>query len=143
MIVRSNGTVTYVGKDMAYQFWKLGLLGHDFHYRPFAHPARRRVPVGHDQRPGAGRTPHPAVRRRRAPPYNVIDVRQAYLQKLLKQALATAGHPVEAAHHTHFAYEMVALSHATARALGFAPPPDSDDAKRSRSSRCRAARASA
>ena len=36
MIVRSNGTVTYVGKDIAYQFWKFGLLGLDFHYRPFA-----------------------------------------------------------------------------------------------------------
>ena len=36
VIVRSNGTVTYVGKDIAYQFWKMGLLGKDFHYREFA-----------------------------------------------------------------------------------------------------------
>jgi arginyl-tRNA synthetase len=36
VIVRSNGTVTYVGKDMAYQLWKSGLLGQDFHYRRFA-----------------------------------------------------------------------------------------------------------
>ncbi len=34
MIVRSNGTVTYVGKDIAYQLWKFGLLGKDFYYRP-------------------------------------------------------------------------------------------------------------
>ena len=68
VIVRSNGTVTYVGKDMAYQFWKLGLLGYDFHYRPFAHTARRQRPVGDDQRPGAGPDAAPGVRRRRAPP---------------------------------------------------------------------------
>jgi arginyl-tRNA synthetase len=62
--------------------------------------------------------------------YNVIDVRQSYLQKLLKQALAAIGHPAEADKLTHFSYEMVALSHETARQLGFAPPPDSDDARR-------------
>ena len=32
IIVRSNGTVTYVGKDIAYQLWKFGLLGKDFFY---------------------------------------------------------------------------------------------------------------
>ena len=129
VIVRSNGTVTYVGKDMAYQFWKLGLLGFDFHYRTFA-----RRPDG---RPLWATTSDAAVAESPHPPfgaadvtYNVIDVRQAYLQKLLKQALAAAGHPAEAARHTHFAYEMVALSHATARTLGFAPPPDSEDARK-------------
>jgi arginyl-tRNA synthetase len=60
----------------------------------------------------------------------VIDVRQSYLQKLLKQALATMGHTAQAERSIHFSYEMVALSHATARELGFAPPPDSEDAKR-------------
>ena len=62
--------------------------------------------------------------------YNVIDVRQSYLQKLLKQALIAVGHPEGAERSHHFSYEMVALSHATARELGFAPPPDSEDAKR-------------
>jgi arginyl-tRNA synthetase len=62
--------------------------------------------------------------------YNVIDVRQAYLQKLLKQALIAVGHPEGAQRSHHFSYEMVALSHATARALGHAPPPDSEEAKR-------------
>ena len=62
--------------------------------------------------------------------YNVIDVRQSYLQKLLKQALSAIGHPQEADRLTHFSYEMVALSHATAKELGFAPDPDSEDAKK-------------
>ena len=60
----------------------------------------------------------------------MIDVRQSYLQKLLKQALVAAGHPEGAERSHHFSYEMVALSHATARELGFAPAPDSEDAKR-------------
>ena len=50
--------------------------------------------------------------------YNVIDVRQSYLQKLLKQALIAVGHPEGAERSHHFSYEMVALSHATARELG-------------------------
>ena len=35
VIVRSNNTVTYVGKDIAYQLWKFGLLGKDFYYLPW------------------------------------------------------------------------------------------------------------
>ena len=129
VIVRSNGTVTYVGKDMAYQFWKLGLLGYDFHYRRFATRLDGATLWATTSDPALAESPHPPFGAARAT-VNVIDVRQAYLQKLLKQALATAGHPVEAANHTHYAYEMVALSHATARALGFAPPPESEEAKR-------------
>ena len=113
VIVRSNGTVTYVGKDIANQFWKFGLLGRDFHYRVFE---------TRDGRPLWATTSAPTRRGRRRPPfgraaavYNVIDSRQAYLQQLLKQALATMGFAEQAAQSTHFAYEMVALSHATAR----------------------------
>jgi arginyl-tRNA synthetase len=126
VIVRSNGVVTYVGKDIAYQFWKLGLLGRDFNYRVF------------ESRPsGALWATSTAKGEAEHPPfggaayvYNVIDVRQSYLQKLLKQALMNVGHPEGAERSHHFSYEMVALSHATARELGHAPPPDSDEAKR-------------
>jgi arginyl-tRNA synthetase len=52
--------------------------------------------------------------------YNVIDSRQAYLQELLRQSLGTMGFTEQAAQSTHYSYEMVALSHATARALGYA-----------------------
>jgi arginyl-tRNA synthetase len=126
VIVRSNGVVTYVGKDIAYQFWKLGLLGRDFHYRVFAE--RKHAPLWATSSSG-GRNDHPLFGGA-AYVYNVIDVRQSYLQKLLKQALIAVGHPEGAERSHHFSYEMVALSHATARELGHAPPPDSDDAKR-------------
>jgi arginyl-tRNA synthetase len=120
VIVRSNGTVTYVGKDMAYQFWKFGVLGCDFHYRIFGSRP--------DGRPlwATSSTPTPDQSRPDRPAfghagtvYNVIDVRQSYLQKLLKQALAAIGRSQEAERSIHFAYEMVALSHATARQLGY------------------------
>ena len=116
VIVRSDGTVTYVGKDMAYQLWKFGLLGKDFHYRIFEeHPA-----------PLWSTTSDPAAAISNAPAFgraawvcNVIDTRQSYLQKLLKQALAVLGYQEQAAHSIHYSYEMVALSHATARELGY------------------------
>ena len=123
VIVRSNGTATYVAKDIAYQFWKFGLLGCDFHYAP--HGTQR---SGHplwtttSAAPGGngGSTPPPSVRFGGASSvYNVIDTRQSYLQQLLAQALATAGRPEEAARSTHVSYEMVALSLRTAEALGF------------------------
>ena len=129
VIVRSNGTVTYVGKDMAYQFWKSGILGRDFHYRRFAARLNGDTLWATTTDAAAAAAAHPRFGGARAT-YNVIDVRQSYLQKLLKQALVAVGHPAEADRLTHFSYEMVALSHPTARELGFAPPPDSEAAKR-------------
>jgi arginyl-tRNA synthetase len=143
VIVRSNGTVTYVGKDMAYQFWKFGVLGKDFHYRVFTNdglrpwtpaagasswdPASAGLTARHavwatstDPTPDDVR--HPAFGGAGAV-FNVIDVRQSYLQKLLKQALLAIGHPVEAERSVHFSYEMVALTHDTARQLGYTLSP--------------------
>jgi arginyl-tRNA synthetase len=116
VIVRSNGTVTYVGKDIANQFWKFGLLGRDFYYRIFARRHERPLWATSSDPGSAQGTPSFG---RAAAVYNVIDSRQAYLQQLLKQALAAMGFAREADRSTHFSYEMVALSHATARALGY------------------------
>jgi arginyl-tRNA synthetase len=129
VIVRSNGTVVYVGKDMAYQFWKSGLLGKDFLYRKFATRMDGGALWATTSNPADADSTHPSFGAAAAT-FNVIDVRQAYLQKLLKQALRAIGHAQEADRLTHFSYEMVALSHATAKELGFAPDPDSEDAKK-------------
>ena len=125
VIVRSDGTVTYVGKDMAYQLWKFGLLGRDFHYRVFTRQA--------DGRPLWSTTSDPASAAADAPPFgraswvcNVIDTRQSYLQKLVKQALAALGYHQQADHSIHYSYEMVALSHSTARELGYDTSADAD-----------------
>src|SRR5207244_4342971 len=101
VIVRSNGVVTYVGKDIAYQFWKLGLLGKDFHYRVFE--TRPHGPLWATCSSG-GDSDHPMFGGA-AYVYNVIDVRQSYLQKLLKQALVAVGHPEGSERSHHFSYE--------------------------------------
>jgi len=124
VIVRSDGTVTYVGKDIAYQYWKLGLLGKDFHYRPFATRLAGDTLWATTSTPGADRADRTAFGRAHAV-YNVIDTRQSYLQKLLKQALWTLGHRDEAERSTHFSYEMVALTHKTARELGYSGQDES------------------
>jgi arginyl-tRNA synthetase len=116
VIVRSNGVVTYVGKDIANQFWKFGLLGRDFHYRRFlTQPGG--APLWSTTSDAGEPSAPPFGRAGRI--YNVIDSRQMYLQALLSQALRTLGHPKEADNSIHFSYEMVALSHATARELGY------------------------
>lgn len=128
VIVRSNGTVTYVGKDIAYQLWKFGLLGRDFHYRRFDAPQPSGRALWTTSSGPAGSGPGgPAPRfGRAAAVYNVIDTRQSYLQRLLAQALTALDHPAEAERSVHFSYEMVALSRNTARALGHADPEDED-----------------
>ena len=116
VIVRSNGTVTYVGKDIANQFWKFGLLDRDFYYRIFE-KRDGQVLWATTSKPGEAqglpKFGHAAA------VFNVIDSRQSYLQQLLRQALGTMGFKEQAEASTHFSYEMVALSHATARALGY------------------------
>ncbi len=126
VIVRSNGVVTYVGKDIANQFWKFGLLGRDFHYRRFAVQADRRPLWATTSTPGEAGAPSFGHAERI---YNVIDSRQMYLQALLGQALRTLGYTREAEHSIHFSYEMVALSHATARELGY-PEPEPGEARK-------------
>jgi arginyl-tRNA synthetase len=124
VIVRSNGVVTYVGKDIANQFWKFGLLGRDFHYHRFAEQPGGHVLWATTSQEGetSGVPPFGGASRI----YNVIDSRQMYLQALLAQALRTLGHAAEAENSIHFSYEMVALSHATAEELGYPPDPEAE-----------------
>jgi arginyl-tRNA synthetase len=116
IIVRSNGTVTYTGKDIAYQLWKLGRLDRDFRYRLYRRDADGRevwTTTSGDGEPGA-----PPFGHARAV-YNVIDVGQSYPQRVVKAGVAALGHVEEAEGSHHLAYEKVVLSPATARALGY------------------------
>jgi arginyl-tRNA synthetase len=107
VIVRSNGTVTYVGKDIAYQLWKFGLLGKDFHYRVLTeYTDGKKVWVSTDRAAGAGA---PDFGRAQTV-YNVIDVRQSYLQDVVVAGLRALGFGEQAERSIHFSYEMVALS---------------------------------
>jgi arginyl-tRNA synthetase len=116
IIVRSDGTVTYVGKDIAYQLWKLGLLGLDFHYK--LHEPHGNHPLWiTTAEADSGVTPPGFGHARRV--YNVIDSRQAYLQNIVVQGLKALGFDEQAANSIHFSYEMVALTPACCDELGF------------------------
>jgi arginyl-tRNA synthetase len=124
VIVRSDGTVTYVGKDIAYQLWKFGLLGKDFYYRPFQTYADGRVlwittdtPTGSEHHFGGG-----------SQVYNVIDARQSYLQDVVVAGLRGLGYEQQAGRSVHFSYEMVALSPRCCADLGI--PLSEEDRKR-------------
>jgi len=115
VIVRSNGTVGYVGKDIAYHMWKFGLLGRDFGYRRFY-----RYPNGHDCWISTtdGERDHPHFGDV-AEIYNVIDARQSEAQNTVIEALRALGHDEAADRYTHFSYEMVALTPRCAAELGY------------------------
>ena len=114
VIVRSNGTITYVGKDIAYHLWKFGLLGKDFGYKPFFTYADRECWISAVK----GDEPHPHFGGAQAI-YNVIDTRQSDPQANVIQALRGMGYTEQADHYTHFSYEMVALTPRCAVELGY------------------------
>ena len=114
IIVRSNGTVTYTGKDIAYQLWKLGKLGLDFNYKLF-----RKYNDGHvlwvtKTEPGGERPVFGGGVR----VYNVIDSRQSYPQEIVARGVASVVPEVGRDASVHFSYEMVALSPAACEELG-------------------------
>jgi arginyl-tRNA synthetase len=115
IIVRSNGTVTYVGKDIAYHLWKFGLLpGKSFGYRKFHHYKTHTCWISAmKSEPG-----HPHFGGAKAI-YNVIDSRQADPQNNVIEALRGMGYTDAADHYTHFSYEMVALTPRCAQELGY------------------------
>jgi arginyl-tRNA synthetase len=114
VIVRSNGTVTYVGKDIAYHLWKFGLLGRDFGYKPFFQYSQHECWISTEH----GVEPHPHFGGAQAI-YNVIDSRQSDPQANVIQALRGMGHTEQADRYTHFSYEMVALTPRCAVDLGY------------------------
>jgi arginyl-tRNA synthetase len=125
VIIRSNGTVTYVGKDIAYHLWKFGLLGRDFGYRRFyTYPDGHQVWISAE----SGEPDHPHFGGVNAI-YNVIDSRQTDPQNNVIEALRGLGYTAQAENYHHFSYEMVALTPGCARELGY--EVSAEDSKRS------------
>jgi arginyl-tRNA synthetase len=122
IIVRSNGIVTYVGKDIAYQLWKFGLLGKDFHYKRWLDaPPNETVWTTTTDRddPAAPHFGEPAAR-----VYNVIDTRQSYLQDVVAQGLRGLGHGQAAANSIHLSYSFVVLTPRCAAEMGYELSPE-------------------
>jgi arginyl-tRNA synthetase len=114
IIIRSNGTVTYVGKDIAYHLWKFGLLGKDFGYAKFHEYPTHTCWISTMH----GEEPHPSFGHANAI-YNVIDSRQDDPQAQVKEALRGMGYEAEADRYTHLNYAMVALTPRCATELGY------------------------
>jgi arginyl-tRNA synthetase len=122
IIVRSNGTVTYVGKDIAYQLWKFGLLGKDFNYRKWPNvPEDETVWATTTSKsdPAAPHFAEPAVA-----VYNVIDTRQSYVQDVVAEALRRLGHAEAADKSIHLSYAFVVLTPRCAAELGYELTPE-------------------
>jgi arginyl-tRNA synthetase len=122
IIVRSNGTVTYVGKDIAYQLWKFGLLGKDFNYRKWpGAPEGETVwaTTAFKSDPAAPHFAEPAVA-----VYNVIDTRQSYVQDIVAEALRRLGHTQAADRSIHLSYAFVVLTPRCAGEMGYELSPE-------------------
>jgi len=126
IIVRSNGTVTYVGKDIAYQLWKFGLLGKDFHYAKWPKAPKGEEVWATTSGPSDPNAPPFGAPAKKV--YNVIDTRQAYLQDVVAQGLRSLGHVDAAKNSIHLSYEIVALTPRCAAEMGYELSPD--DAKK-------------
>jgi arginyl-tRNA synthetase len=128
IIVRSSGTVTYVGKDIAYHLWKFGLLGRDFYYRRFhKHPDGHEAWITSSEPGGSADTGAPAFGHANQV-FNVIDSRQAYPQQVVVAGLRALGRTEQADNLKHFAYNVVALTPRCAQELGYEIP--AEDAKK-------------
>ncbi len=126
VIVRSDGTVVYTGKDIAYQLWKFGLLGKDFYYKPLQTYSDGRVLWVTTDKPQPAEGVPQFGRGSRV--YNVIDSRQSYLQDVVAQGLRGLGYLEQADRSVHFSYEMVALTPRCCADLGI--PLSEEDRKR-------------
>ncbi len=115
IIIRSNNTSTYIAKDLAYTFWKFGLLNQDFSYvKTDLYPDKELYSTDSIKgKPNNSFGKADIV-------FNVIDYRQSYLQNIIKQVIES----IDKFKNTdksfnHFGYEMVALSHNCVKELGF------------------------
>jgi arginyl-tRNA synthetase len=122
VIVRSDQTVTYVGKDIAYQLWKFGLLDKDFNYEPFIEDGDKTIWITttnpSEDTPEFGKG---------TLVYNVIDTRQSYLQQVVIQGLKSLQYTQQAEKSIHFSYEMVALSPKSLKELDFKVSEEDQD----------------
>jgi arginyl-tRNA synthetase len=103
VLIRSDGTATYTGKDVIFQLWKFGLLKREFSYSKFMEQPNGKECFMTDRKGkkgGFGKATR-AI--------NVIGMEQAYPQKVIKEILLGMGYGKEAENSVHLAYEHVWL----------------------------------
>ena len=113
VIVRSNGTATYIAKDIPYAAWKLGLLEDPFNYEQYGkeQPSSQilwQTTLNNSNPVSQNFTGEKVV--------TVIDSRQARLQKIITSLMGKFKSIPDA--YVHLGYESVTLSSETAKTLG-------------------------
>ncbi|QUC65583.1 arginine--tRNA ligase [Nitrosopumilus sp. K4] len=113
VIVRSNGTATYIAKDIPYAAWKLGLVDDPFNYEKYEknQPSGRQLwqtTLNSSTEPKQNFSGQKVI--------TVIDSRQARLQKIITSLMAKFKSVDDA--YVHLGYESVTLSADTAKTLG-------------------------
>ncbi len=119
IIIRSNGTITYIGKDIAYTLWKIGHFTKDFFYTAFyKYEDEKTIYISEDKKTD---TDDKLMNNfgKADMVYNVIDTRQSYLQNIILQILNTLSNNTNSRNFSHFSYEMVALTQNCAKEMGF------------------------
>ena len=112
VIVRSNGTATYIAKDIPYAAWKLGLLEDPFSYKKYNsnQPESKTLwetTLDDSNQPSQNFTAQKVV--------TVIDSRQERLQKIITTLMEKFNSIPNS--YVHLGYESVTLSANTAKTL--------------------------
>ena len=116
IFVRSNGTVVYTAKDLAYHMWKFGILGKDFDY--VIEPAVGEFVYRTVTSTSGVASDRSASFGSASKIITVIDNRQEYPQEMVKYALQSIGYEEQYKNYNHLSYGVVNLSSATAKELG-------------------------
>lgn len=113
IIVKSNGVVTYTGKDIAYHLWKFNLLENGFKYKKWPADKQKKslFSTSQDGKESKNFGHADSV-------VNFIDIRQTFPQQVVKNCLEVLGYHKEADNFKHIAYGMVSLAPKAARDLG-------------------------
>jgi arginyl-tRNA synthetase len=115
VIVRSDGTATYIAKDIPYAAWKLGLVEDPFFYHKFADQWDESILWATTLNPNAGNLGHPTFNSGEKV-ITIIDSRQARLQRIIATVLSHL--QTNNDRYIHLAYEAMTLSADTAKSLG-------------------------
>jgi arginyl-tRNA synthetase len=104
VLVRSDGVATYTGKDIAFHFWKFGIIEDPFKYKPFKSPKTKEKTIWTTAPRGETGHYRPADII-----FNVIGMPQSQPQRTVYLTLKTLGYKDASANYYHLAYEFVTL----------------------------------
>ena len=117
VLVRSDGTATYIAKDIPYAAWKLGLVEDPFYYQEYTKQWDGSTLYATTLADGSNSKSIGKKFNGGQRVITIIDSRQSRLQRMISQVLSKIG--VGGSHkYFHLSYEAVTLSSDTAKEFG-------------------------